>query len=155
MRIRHAEPADIEIVVDFNARLAEESEGLQLDRARLRAGVEAVLRDKARGFYLIAESDGATQGQLALTFEWSDWRNGMFWWLQSVYVRPESRRQGVLRALYHRVLELAADNGICGVRLYVEKHNVSAQEAYRRLGLARAVFHMYEVDFVLERGHGE
>ena len=155
MRIRRAEPADLETVVDFNARLAEESEGLQLDRGRLRAGVGAVLADESRGFYLLAESDGHALGQLALTFEWSDWRNGMFWWLQSVYVRPEFRRQGVLRSLYEHVLHLAAENGVCGVRLYVEKGNVSAQEAYRRLGLTRAVFDMYEVDFVIDRKHGK
>ena len=155
MPIRRAVPADLETVVDFNARLAEESEGLQLDRERLRAGVGAVLGDESRGFYLLAESDGQALGQLALTFEWSDWRNGMFWWLQSVYVRPEFRRQGVLRSLYERVLQLAAENGVCGVRLYVEKGNVSAQEAYRRLGLTRAVFDMYEVDFVIDRGHGK
>ena len=155
MRIRRAVPADLETVVDFNARLAEESEDLRLDRARLRAGVGTVLGDESRGLYLLAESDGRALGQLALTFEWSDWRNGMFWWLQSVYVRPEFRRQGVLRSLYDRVLQLAAENGVCGVRLYVEQGNVSAQEAYRRLGLERAVFHMYEVDFVIDRNHGE
>jgi ribosomal protein S18 acetylase RimI-like enzyme len=114
-----------------------------------------VLRDESRGFYLLAESEGGPVGQLALTYEWSDWRNAVFWWLQSVYVRPEFRRQGVLRSLYDRVLKLGADKGVCGVRLYVERNNVSAQEAYRRLGLARAVFHMYEVDFVLDREHGD
>ena len=155
MRIRRAEPTDLQTVVDFNARLAEESEGVRLDRGRLRAGVEAVLRDESRGFYLLAESEGGPLGQLALTYEWSDWRNAVFWWLQSVYVRPEFRRQGVLRSLYDRALKLGADKGVCGVRLYVERNNVSAQEAYRRLGLARAVFHMYEVDFVLDREHGD
>ena len=154
MRIRRAEPDDLDTVVDFNARLAEESEGLMLDRERLRAGVKAVLEDESLGFYLLAESGRGPLGQLALTFEWSDWRNGMFWWLQSVYVRPEHRCQGVLRSLYARVLEMAEARGVCGVRLYVEKNNVSAQAAYGRLGMARAVFHMYEVDFVLHRDHG-
>ena len=153
MLVRRAEPSDLETVVDFNWRLAEESEGLELDRPRLREGVRTVLADPSRGFYLIAESDGGPVGQLALTFEWSDWRNGMFWWLQSVYVLPGNRRQGVLRQLYDRVLELAGENGVCGVRLYVEKANVGAQEAYRRLGLSKAVFHMYEVDFVIDREH--
>ena len=153
MLVRRAESSDLETVVDFNWSLAWESEGLELDRPRLRGGVRAVLDDPSRGFYLIAESDGRPVGQLALTFEWSDWRNGMFWWLQSVYVRPDNRRQGVLRLLYDRVLELAKENGVCGVRLYVEKANAGAQEAYRRLGLSRAVFHMYEVDFVIDRDH--
>ncbi len=153
MRIRRAGLADLTTVVEFNARLAEESEGVCLDRERLRSGVEALLRDESRGFYLLAESDDGVMGQLALTFEWSDWRNGVFWWLQSVYVCPGFRRRGVLRALYERVLELARSQSVCGVRLYVEKNNVSAQEAYRRLGFAQAVFDMYEVDFVLERSH--
>ena len=155
MRIRRADPTDLDTVVEFNAKLAEESEGLALDRDRLRAGVEAVLADRSKGFYLVAESDGRAVGQLALTFEWSDWRNGMFWWLQSVYVRPECRRQGVLRALYGRVLQLAAENGVCGVRLYGEQENGSAKAAYRQLGLSQAVFQMYEVDFVIDRKHGE
>ncbi len=153
MRIRRAGLADLTTVVEFNARLSEESEGVRLDRERLRAGVETLLRDESRGFYLLAESDAGVMGQLALTFEWSDWRNGVFWWLQSVYVRPQFRRRGVLRALYERVLELAKNRGVCGVRLYVEKNNLSAQEAYRRLGFSQAVFDMYEVDFVLERSH--
>ena len=105
MEIRPAALADLETLVEFNARLAQESEGVHLDRDRLRAGVAAVLRDKSLGLYFIAESESGPAGQLALTYEWSDWRNGMFWWLQSVYVRPEFRRQGVLRALYGHVLE--------------------------------------------------
>ena len=152
-RIRHAWLADLDTIVDFNARLASETEGVQLNLDRLRAGVESMLRDDRAGFYLIAETDAVgTLGQVGLTFEWSDWRNGVFWWLQSVYVRPEYRRQGVLRALYNRILELSADRGVCGIRLYVERENGAAQEAYRRLGLDPAVFRMYERDFVIERG---
>ena len=151
MEIRRATLSDLDTVVEFNALLAHESEGVELDRDRLRAGVSAVLRDESLGLYFVAESGSGPVGQLALTYEWSDWRNGMFWWLQSVYVRPESRRKGVLRALYSHVLELATDRGVCGIRLYVEKENHSAQEAYRQLGMARAVFHMYEVDFVIVR----
>lgn len=153
MKIRPAALSDLETVVEFNARLAQESEGVDLDKDRLRAGVAAVLRDQSLGLYFIAESESGPAGQLALTYEWSDWRNGMFWWLQSVYVRPEFRRQGVLRALYRHVLEKARDRRVCGIRLYVEKDNLAAQEAYRRLGMARAVFHMYEVDFVIARDH--
>lgn len=151
MQIRRAQRSDLETIVEFNVRLAQESEGVHLDRERLRSGVENLLRDETSGFYLLAESDGSPWGQLGLTFEWSDWRNGVFWWLQSVYVRPEYRRQGVLRALYARVLQLAAGRGVCGVRLYVEKNNRAAQSAYRRLGLLPTVFEMYEDDFVIER----
>ena len=154
IHIRHARLADLETIVEFNARLAKETEGMQLDLDRLRAGVERMLRDEMSGFYLLAETDeGETAGQVGLTFEWSDWRNGVFWWLQSVYVRPEYRRQGVLRALYDRILELSADRSVCGIRLYVEGQNHAAQDAYRRLGLEPAVFQMYERDFVIDRGH--
>ncbi len=151
MRIRLAGPADLDTVARFNALLAEESEGLELDMDRLRSGVSAMLRDQSLGFYLIAEAGQEAIGQLALTYEWSDWRNGMFWWLQSVYVRPEHRRQGVLRALYEHMLRLADERGVCGVRLYVERDNRPAQKAYDSLGLSRAVFHMYENDFVIDR----
>ncbi len=151
MRIRRAQKIDIGTITEFNALLASETEGVDLDRVRLRSGVENMLGDESRGFYLLAELEGAPVGQLGLTFEWSDWRNGMFWWLQSVYVMPEYRRQGVLRALYARVLELAAESGSCGVRLYVEKDNRAAQSAYAKLGLAPTVFEMYEDDFVIKR----
>ena len=153
MIIRRAEPADIETVIEFNQRLALESEGVELAPERLRAGVTAQLNDSSRGFYLLAEADGCVVGQLALTFEWSDWRNGTFWWLQNVYVRPEHRRQGVLTALYGRVKELAVEEGVCGVRLYVEHENRPAQAAYRELGLSPAVYSMYETDFVIDRGY--
>ena len=151
MKIRPATPSDLETVVEFNARLAQETEGVDLDKDRLRAGVAALLSDRSLGRYFIAESESGPAAQLALSYEWSDWRNGMFWWLQSVYVRPEYRRLGVLRALYGHVLELARHRGVCGIRLYVEKENHNAQEAYRQLGMARAVFQMYEVDFVIDR----
>ena len=151
MTIRLAQPADLETIVEFNARLARESEGVNLDRDRLRAGVNGLLCAKGRGFYLLAEAAGSAIGQSGLTYEWSDWRNGTFWWLQSVYVLPEYRRLGVLSALYGRILELAEDENVCGVRLYVERNNVAAQAAYRRLGLAPTVFEMYERDFVIAR----
>ena len=153
VEIRPATLSDLETIVEFNARLAQETEAVDLDMDRLRAGVAAMLGDRSLGLYFIAESESGPAGQLALTYEWSDWRNGMFWWLQSVYVRPEFRRQGILRALYGHVLEMAKDRGVCGIRLYVEKANRTAQEAYRQLGMARAVFHMYEVDFVIARDH--
>ena len=153
VHIRRARLADLETIVDFNEQLARETEGVQLDLDRLRAGVESMLRDDRAGFYLLAETDdGETLGQVGLTFEWSDWRNGVFWWLQSVYVRPEYRGQGVLRALYDRILALSADRSVCGIRLYVEHENRAAQAAYCRLGLEPAVFQMYERDFVIDRG---
>ena len=142
--------------MELNARLASESEGVDLDLERLRNGVANALADPRRAFYLIAEFDDSVVGQLMVTYEWSDWRDGEFWWLQSVYVRPEFRRSGVLKALYARVLELASESEVCGVRLYVERENEVAKAAYRKFGLGPTVFEMYENDFVIQResGHG-
>ncbi len=138
-------------IVSNNAAMALETEGKRLDEERLTRGVRLLLEDRAKGFYLVAETDGAEViGQLMVTFEWSDWRAGTFWWVQSVYVVPTHRRQGIYRALYERVLEMAReDGGVCGVRLYVERENVRAMETYRALGMARAHYEMFEVDFVL------
>ena len=152
IKIRRAHPRDLETIVDFNVRLADESEDVELDRDRLRSGVANALADERRAFYLSAESDGAPIGQLMITYEWSDWRDGEFWWLQSVFVRPEFRRQGVLKALYGRVLELADERNVCGIRLYVERENVAAKAAYESFGITAAVFEMHEHDFVIQRG---
>src|SRR4051794_30784856 len=101
--LRRAVPADAPVVVEFNRLLAQESEGKALDPAVLSAGVAAALADPARGLYFLAEQDGQVLGQILITTEWSDWRNGWFWWIQSVYVRPEARRRGVFRALFEHV----------------------------------------------------
>ena len=150
--IRRATMADAEHVTEFNAAMARETENLELDRQRLRRGVEAVLCDPTKGFYTVAEADGVVVGQQMVTFEWSDWRNATFWWLQSVYVQPSYRHQGVYRRLYQHVLEEAkARNDICGLRLYVSQKNAAARQVYERLGLKEALYRMYEIDFVLER----
>ena len=144
-RIRAAASADLEALVDFNAAMAEETEALTLDRARLRRGVAALLAEPARGRYRVAELDGEVVGALLLTYEWSDWRCGDWWWIQSVYVRPEARRRGVFRALYRSVEDEArADPGVCGLRLYVERDNVTAQNTYASLGMAETHYRMYE-----------
>jgi GNAT superfamily N-acetyltransferase len=125
---------------------------VQLDPERLRLGVEAVLRDPARGFYTVAEAESRLVGQMMITYEWSDWRNGTFWWIQSVYVPPEYRKRGVYRRLYEHVLGQAkARTEVCGIRLYVDRHNRAAQQVYERLGMRAASYAMYELDFVLER----
>lgn len=148
IRIRQATPADAGFIIESNVALALESEGLALDEARLRPGVAAVLADASLGFYFIAEIDGNPAGQLMITFEWSDWRNGLFWWIQSVYVRPEHRRQGVYTALHRHVAEAAqAAGGICGIRLYVEQDNTTAQQVYESLDMYRTRYQMYEVEF--------
>ena len=150
--IRRGRLADAETIAGYNAALAAETERLQLDRDRLLRGVRAVLEDPAKGFYTVAESEDTVVGQMMITFEWSDWRNGTFWWIQSVYVHPEYRRRGVFSRLHRHVLEEATKLGtVCGLRLYVEKENRQAQRTYQRLGMQKAIFDMYEADFVLRR----
>lgn len=151
--IRLAEARDAAVIASFNAAMARETEHLELDQARLHAGVEAVLADSSKGFYLVAENEqGRVLGQLMITFEWSDWRNGVFWWIQSVYVAPGARGQGIYKALYAQVRKSAAAAGnVCGLRLYVERDNKRAQEVYLRQGMRATAYDMYEVDFVLPR----
>jgi ribosomal protein S18 acetylase RimI-like enzyme len=142
--LRPASPSDANRIRDFNLALALETEALNLDPDRVLQGVGALLADPSKGRYFVAESDGIVVGQMMHTYEWSDWRNGMFWWLQSVYVRPESRGRGVFTALFRHLEALAqADAGVCGLRLYVEHHNAIAQGVYRRLGLNPAGYEVF------------
>ena len=148
--VRPATRDDLATLVAYNRGLARETEGRELDAATLAAGVRALLEDPRKGFYLVAERAGRVVGQLMVTYEWSDWRNGTFWWIQSVYVALDARRTGVYRALYDAVITAARAAGdVCGVRLYVEKANGPARQTYRALGMAAAVYDLYEVDFVL------
>jgi GNAT superfamily N-acetyltransferase len=145
MNIRQANAGDAEIVAQFNIALAKESEDVDLDPARVKAGVAALLRDPAKGLYFVAQEAGAVIGQLLITHEWSDWRNGDFWWLQSVYVRPDFRRRGVFQALFDHVLENAArQEDVCGLRLYVDARNSPARKVYQRLGLNETHYHVLE-----------
>jgi ribosomal protein S18 acetylase RimI-like enzyme len=150
--IRLADPADAEFLVRGNATMALETEHLSLDLDRLRDGVHALFEDTSRGVYYIAEVKGRRVGQMMITYEWSDWRNGMFWWIQSVWVEPEFRGQGIFKALYAHVENLARANaGVCGLRLYVEQDNERAQGTYVRCGMKRTAYQMFEADFVLNR----
>lgn len=151
LSVRPATSADANTIVDFNAAMAEETEDKGLDRASLAQGVARMLAEPSRGFYLIAERDGQVAGQLMVTFEWSDWRNGDFWWIQSVFVRAEHRRRGVYSALHAAVAERAREAGACGLRLYVEQENESAQATYRRLGMDRTHYQLFEVEFSSDR----
>jgi len=152
MIVRAASFEDAPTVAQFNASLAEETEGISLDRARLEAGVRAALEDPAKGRYFIAEDGGKIAGQLMITYEWSDWRNGFIWWIQSVYVPAASRNRGVFRALYEAgEREARAHGGVRGIRLYVESHNTRAQQVYERMGMKRAPYQVFELDFVIER----
>lgn len=146
--IRRANPTDAEIVARFNAAMAEETEGRPLPLERVLSGVRRALADEAMGAYFIAELDGRAVGQMLITREWSDWRDGWFWWIQSVYVAPEARRTGVYRAL-HEYVEKAARStpDVCGLRLYVDSENTSAQRVYERLGMTRTDYQLFEVDW--------
>lgn len=151
IHVRPAVPADAPVIVDFNARLAWESEAKTLDRTHLDAGVRALLADPRKGRYFVACVDGVVQGQLMHTYEWSDWRNGDIWWLQSVYVAPEYRKQGLFRRLFETLRDAAAaDPAVVALRLYVEEHNHQARDTYRRLGLRDAGYHVMEQ--MLRRG---
>jgi GNAT superfamily N-acetyltransferase len=147
VQIRSATPRDAATIVDFNQRLAWESERKRLDEETLRRGVERLLEDTARGRYFLACRDGQIVGQLMITYEWSDWRNGPIWWLQSVYVVPECRRQGVFRRLHAHARELARQEAV-GLRLYVEKNNFAAHEVYRQAGMDEAGYFVMEEMFV-------
>ena len=153
-RIRAATSSDVATLVEFNAAMAAETEHKELDRVVLVRGVRAVLADPAKGRYLVAVRGEPERivGCLLVTYEWSDWRNRTFWWIQSVYVSPAERRSGVFGALYRHLLEVARASGdVCGLRLYVERENERAQATYRSLGMDPSAYRMFEVDFVLGR----
>lgn len=148
IHIRDATPDDRAIIAEFNSRLAAETEESPLDPAIIGPGVARILGDGTLGRYWVAEVDGDIAGQIMATCEWSDWRNGMLWWLQSVYVRDEHRRSGVFTALYRHVETLAREApDVVGIRLYVEKHNTRAQETYARLGMKMTSYRVMQVEF--------
>lgn len=154
MKIRKARIADTEIIAQYNARLARETEHRRLNLPRVRRGVAALLRDSKKGVYFVAEEKGQVIGQILITLEWSDWRDGNFWWIQSVYVAEEFRQRGVFRSLYAHVHKLARSRrDVCGLRLYVDEHNRRAQQAYERLGMAESSYKFFEIDFVLKHRH--
>jgi GNAT superfamily N-acetyltransferase len=146
LTIRRAAATDLDVLVAFNAALAWETEHKRLRPDVLAAGVRAVFADPARGFYTLALNDaGEVVGQMMVTFEWSDWRNGWFWWVQSVYVREDARRGGVFRALYRAIeQQAAADPGVIGLRLYVERENARARATYAALGMTETSYGMME-----------
>ena len=144
---RTATLADLELLVAGNVALARESEALHLDADTVRKGVRAVLERRAPGEYWVVESEGCVVAQLLITYEWSDWRNRIVWWIQSVYVVPERRRQGLFAHLYRHVVRAARDAGAGGVRLYVEHENRNAQAVYAALGMDGERYRMYEAMF--------
>jgi GNAT superfamily N-acetyltransferase len=136
LAIRRAAASDAPVIMEFNRLLARESESKELDPSVLQAGVDAALADPHKTVYYLATQGNAVLGQLSITTEWSDWRNGWLWWIQSVYVRLDARRQGVFRALYEHVHQAACrDPEVIGLRLYVERDNHTAQQTYLRMGM--------------------
>jgi GNAT superfamily N-acetyltransferase len=142
--IRLAERSDAAVVAEWNAAMAWETEHKRLDPEVLKRGVMAVFDEPRRGFYLLAERESRAAGCLLVTYEWSDWRNGDFWWIQSVYVAPDARRGGVFRAMYADVARRAGEAGAVGLRLYVETENARAQNTYSELGMEQCHYLMYE-----------
>ena len=155
-RIRPARPEDRDLIVRFNRAMARETEARDLEEATIAAGVEALLADPSKGRYFLAEgadvsgqSGGHAEvaGQLMVTPEWSDWRNGPVWWIQSVYVAPAHRRRGVYRLLHEHVREAGRAEGVVGLRLYVDRDNGTAQDTYGVLGMNESRYIMYEEDW--------
>ncbi len=146
--IRRATVADADRIVAFNTALAAETESKALDDRTLTLGVRAALADPTRSLYFVAEIDGEVVGQTMVTFEWSDWRNAFFWWIQSVYVDSRFRRRGVFRALHEHVRrEARIRPGVCGLRLYVHHDNHRAMKTYAQLGMMQCDYFMCEEDW--------
>ena len=147
VRVRSATPADAAIIADFNIRMAMETEKIALDPKVIGPGVKAIFEDASKGSYFVAEIDGRVAGCLMITHEWSDWRNGDIWWIQSVYTHPDFRRRGVFSELYRHVQCEARAAGAVGIRLYMEEDNSAAQATYERLGMHLTHYRVLEEMF--------
>lgn len=145
VNIREAESKDIELIVEFQKEMALETENLNLDRSVLFEGVKAILNDENKAHYFIAESEQEPIGMLMITKEWSDWRNGWVWWIQSVYTKPGFRRKGVYKLLYEYIKKLVVNSdNVWGIRLYVDKRNIPAQSVYDSLGMSGEHYSTFE-----------
>ncbi len=143
--IRLAQKEDAPALVEFNQAMALETEGKRLETNVLQSGVEAVFDDEKKGFYVVAVEENKIIGGLMITFEWSDWRDAWFWWIQSVYILPAGRGKKIYSRLYDFVKAQAAERGdICGIRLYVERENAHAQKVYEKVGMDESHYLMYE-----------
>lgn len=145
IRVRDAGPGDLETIVRFNMDLASESENITLDHDMVTQGVKDGLRDPNKCRYFMAEMDGKVVGQTMITLEWSDWRNGYFWWIQSVYVETDYRRRGIYRTLHQHIRKLAQnEKNVCGLRLYVYNKNERAIQTYKQLGMTVTDYQLCE-----------
>src|SRR6056297_3851137 len=143
--IRKATEADANAIIEFNMDMALETENKVLKRNEIEPGVRNLFKNPEYGFYLVAEDRGRILASLMVTYEWSDWRNGLFWWIQSVYVTPEFRRKSVYKTMYLTIKAMAKErDDVCGFRLYVEKENSNAQKTYAALGMDEAHYKMFE-----------
>ncbi len=150
IHVRAATAADVGMLAEFSQRLAAETEGKTLDPTTVEAGVRAALEQPNACRYFVAEVDGVRAGQTMVTLEWSDWRNGWFWWITSVYVDERFRGRGVFRSLHAHIRELARrSKDVCGLRLYVEQQNRRAMETYTKLGMGPSGHTVYEEDWSL------
>jgi GNAT superfamily N-acetyltransferase len=143
--VRRARIDDVNDIVRFNMEMAYETEGIMLSSEKLADGVKAVFDDNKKGFYIIAECDGKVVGQAMITYEWSDWRNAIFWWIQSVYVIPEYRKVGVFKAIFAEIKSMAESSNVCGLRLYVERNNKVAKSVYLRMGMEESHYDFFEM----------
>jgi len=142
------------VITEFNLLLAMETEGLRLDPGCVKAGVTALLADPAKGIYYVAEVSGTIAGQLMITYEWSDWRNGNLWWIQSVYVRQDFRRRGVFGRLFKHLEMLARERkDVRSLRLYMHADNATARRSYEKLGMHQTKYEVFELEF--DPGVGE
>jgi GNAT superfamily N-acetyltransferase len=142
---REATPKDVSVIVDFQLAMALETEDLELDREVCTRGVYAVFDNPSRGRYFLSHNDATVIASLLITYEWSDWRNGNVWWIQSVYVRPLFRGRRVYAGLYEHVQRLVeADDSVRGIRLYVDRRNIGAQKAYTNLGMNGEHYQVFE-----------
>ena len=146
--VRIGEIKDADTLAKFNSAMAWETERKKLSPDVVARGVQTLLNDPRHGFYVVAEIDREVVGSLMVTYEWSDWRDASFWWIQSVYVEPEFRKQGIFRRLYEFVKEKALhDTNVCGLRLYAEQDNIAAHKTYERIGMSRIPYKFYEESF--------
>jgi ribosomal protein S18 acetylase RimI-like enzyme len=143
--IRTGQLRDAETLALFNCAMALETENKTLDKPTVLRGVERLINNPTLGFYLVGGYDNQIHGSLMITYEWTDWRDGVFWWIQSVYIEPAHRRKGLFRALFHHVWDMAVNtDDVRGVRLYVEKNNATARRTYEMLKMQETVYRLYE-----------
>ena len=143
--IRKARFEESGFIIEANINMAKETENINLPYEKIAPGVRGLFSNSEYGFYIVAEIEGEIAASMMITYEWTDWRNGIFWWIQSVYVKPEFRRKGIYKKMYEWVKEQVEDlDDVYGFRLYVEKENTTAQKTYENLGMKETVYKMYE-----------